>query len=75
MRIEKKNSKNIVSFENVPKGTVFKDENETIYMRLDSFYRTGSVGYDAVVLENGSLVFFGNRDEKVEVLKDAVLTY
>lgn len=75
MRIEKKNLKNIVSFENVPKGTVFKDENETIYMRLDSFYRTGSVGYDAVVLENGSLVFFGNRDEKVEVLKDAVLTY
>lgn len=75
MRIEKKNFKNIVSFENVPKGTVFKDENETIYMRLDSFYRTGSVGYDAVVLENGSLVFFGNRDEKVEVLKDAVLTY
>lgn len=75
MRIEKKNFKNIVSFENVPKGTVFKDENETIYMRLDSFYRTGSVGYDAVALENGSLVFFGNRDEKVEVLKDAVLTY
>lgn len=75
MKIEKKNFKNIVSFENVPKGTVFKDENETIYMRLDSFYRTGSVGYDAVVLENGSLVFFGNRDEKVEVLKDAVLTY
>ena len=75
MRIEKKNFKNIVSFENVPGGAVFEDEQGTIYMRLDSFYRTGSVGYDAVVLENGSLVFFGNRDEKVEVLKDAVLTY
>ena len=75
MKIVKENFKNIVSFENVPRGAVFEDEQGTIYMKLDSSYKAGSVGYDAVVLENGSLVFFGNRDEKVEVLKDAVLTY
>lgn len=76
MRIEKKNFKNIVSFENVPRGAVFEDEQGTIYMKLDSSYKAGSaVQYDSVILENGRLVFFSNRDEKIEILKDAVLTY
>ena len=75
MKIEKKSVANVVLFENVPEGDVFKDENGVIYMKLDIFYRTGSVGYNAINLENGSLVYFGNLDEKVEVLKDAVLTY
>ena len=77
MRIEKKNSKNIVTFKDVPKGSAFKDENETIYMKLDYSYKVGlAAQYDSVLIENGSLVSFGDRNEEVvEILENAVLMY
>lgn len=75
MKIVKENHKNTVTFENVPRGAVFKDEDGIIYMRLAFSYKAGSaVQYDSIILKNGRLVFFSNRNEEVEVLKDAVLT-
>ena len=77
MRIEKKNSKNIVTFKDVPKGSAFKDEDGTVYMKLDYSYKVGlAAQYDSVLIENGSLVSFGDRDEEVvEILENAVLMY
>lgn len=76
MKIVKENHKNTVTFKNVPRGAVFKDEEGTIYMRLDSPCKSApAVQYDSVILENGKLIFFSNRNEEVEVLEDAVLTY
>lgn len=77
MRIEKKNSKNIVTFKDVPKGSAFKDEEGAIYMKLDYCYKVGlAAQYDSVLLEDGSLVSFGDRNEEmVEILENAVLTY
>lgn len=77
MRIEKKNSKNIVTFKDVPKGSVFKDEDGTVYMKLYYSYKVGlAAQYDSVLIENGSLVSFGDRNEEaVEILPDAVLIY
>lgn len=77
MRIEKKDSKNIVTFKDVPKGSAFKDEDGTVYMKLDYSYKVGlAAQYDSVLIENGSLVSFGDRDEEVvEILENAVLMY
>lgn len=76
MRIERGNTNNIISFENVSMGTVFKDEEGTVYMKLDSCYKNSStVLYNAVGLENGSLVYFNDPNEKVEIFENAVLTY
>ena len=77
MRIEKKNSKNIVTFKDVPKGSIFKDEDGTVYMKLDYSYKVGlAAQYDSALIENGSLVSFGDRNEEaVEILPDAVLMY
>ena len=77
MRIEKKDSKNIVTFKDVPKGSAFKDEDGTVYMKLDYRYKVGlAAQYDSVLIENGSLVSFGDRNEEVvEILENAVLMY
>ncbi len=77
MRIEKKDSKNIVTFKDVPKGSAFKDEDGTVYMKLDYSYKVGlAAQYDSVLIENGSLVSFGDRNEEVvEILENAVLMY
>lgn len=76
MKIKRKNITNATLFEDVPAGTVFKDEEETVYMKLDFCYKNPSaVLYNAVDLENGSLVYFNDPNEEVEVLENAVLTY
>lgn len=76
MKIERGNTNNIISFESVSMGTVFKDEEGTVYMKLDSCYKNSSaVLYNAVDLENGSLVYFNDPNEKVEIFENAVLTY
>lgn len=76
MRIRKASAANVILFEDVPAGTVFKDEEENICMKLESCYLSISgTRYNAVILGNGGLVYFNDPNEEVEVLKDAVLTY
>lgn len=73
MKIEKKP---ITRFKDIPSGAIFKDAEDTIYMKLDACYKHASIVlYNAVVLENGSLVYFDDQNEKVEILENAVLTY
>lgn len=76
MKLEKRSNANLVPFKNVPAGAVFRDTENTVYMKLDACYKHASIVlYNAVVLENGSLVYFDDQNEKVEVLDDAILTY
>lgn len=76
MKIRKESAANIILFEDAPGGTVFKDEEENICMRLDACYISVSgVRYNAVILGNGGLIYFNDPNEEVEVLKNAVLTY
>lgn len=76
MKIEKKSADNIILFEDVPIGTVFKDDEGGIYMKLDSCYMSVSgIRFNAVILGNGSPVYFNDPKEEVEVLENAVLTY
>ncbi len=77
MKIEEKPPiVNISLFEDVPRGTVFKDEEGTIYMKLDSGYKSPDlVGlYNAVDLKYGILICFNDPNEEVEILKNAILT-
>lgn len=74
MKINKKF--NTTTFRDVRPGAVFQDTEGTVYMKLDTCYKFASVTlYNAVVLENGSLVYFADETEKVEVLDDAILNY
>ena len=76
MKIRKESAANVIPFENVSMGNVFKDEEGGIYMKLDFCYmRASGVHYNAVSLEYGRLVYFDNPIEKVEVLEKAILTY
>ena len=76
MKIRKESAANIILFEDVPGGTVFKDEEENICMKLESCYMSISgVRYNAVILGNGGLIYFNDPNEEVEILKNAVLTY
>lgn len=77
MKIKKGSAANVILFEDVPGGTVFKDEGGTFYMKLDSGYKSpGLIGlYNAVNLKYGTLIRFCDPNEEVEILKDAVLTY
>lgn len=76
MKIKKESAANVILFEDVPSGTVFKDGEENICMKLESCYMSISgVRYNAVILGNGGLIYFNDPNEEVEVLKNAVLTY
>lgn len=79
MKIRKESTDNTISFEDVSTGTVFKDEQGCIYMKLASCYKFSpedlGTQYNVVFLKNGSLVYFNDPKEKVEVLENAVLTY
>jgi len=70
MKIEKKF--NTTTFKDVLPGAVFRDADGTIYLKFDDYYY--KYAYNAIALDNGSLVNF-NDNEKVEILKDAILTY
>lgn len=73
MKIEKKST---TCFKDIPAGAVFRDTESTVYMKLDACYKHASIVlYNTVVLENGSLVYFDDQNEKVEILENAVLTY
>lgn len=74
MKIERKNTDNILCFRDVNPGVVLKDSEGVIYMKLDWKYGNATTSRNAVVLEIGCLVFFC-EDEEVEILPDAVLTY
>lgn len=66
----------VTRFKDIPVGAVFRDTKNTVYMKLDACYKHASIAlYNAVVLENGSLVYFDDQNEKVEILENAVLTY
>ena len=70
MKLEKRSVTNVISFDDVPEGTAFKDKNEAICMKV-----AGNVlCRNAINLETGSLYFYDDKDE-VEILEDAVLTY
>lgn len=70
------NKKSTTYFKNVPAGAVFRDIEGTIYMKLDVCYKNASVVlYNAVILENGSLTYIEDRENDIEVLENAVLTY
>ena len=77
MKIRKESAANVILFEDVPGGTVFKDEEENICMKLESCYMMSASGirYNAIILEAGCLIYFNDPNEEVEVLKNAVLTY
>lgn len=72
MKIEKKNPKKIVAFENVLAGTVFKGATGMICMKLEAEYE--ELPRNAVNLNSGSLYLYDDKEE-VEVLENAVLTY
>lgn len=72
MKIEKKSVANVVPFENLFEGTVFKDENGAVCMKFEAEYE--ELPRNAINLETGSLYLYDDADE-VEVLENAVLTY
>ena len=76
MKIKKKPADNVILFEDVPVGIVFKDEAGDIYMKLDSCYKNNPTRlFNAVGLGDGRLAFFNDPNEEVEILENAVLTY
>lgn len=74
MKIEKKSVANIIPFGDVPEGTVFKDKNEAVCMKVAGNYGKSILSRNAIDLETGSLYLYDDKEE-VEILKDAVLTY
>lgn len=74
MKIEKKSVANVVPFENLFEGTVFKDENGAVCMKFAGNYGKAVLSRNAINLETGSLYLYDDADE-VEVLENAVLTY
>lgn len=75
MKIEKKSLANVVPFENLFGGVVFKDKNGAVCMKFESNYQGKfDIRRNAINLDTGSLYLYDD-DEEVEVLEDAVLTY
>ncbi len=70
MKIEKKDIDNVFRFGDVKPGFVFKDKDGIIYMALHLEYGPRN----AVALDTGCLALF-DKNERVEILEDAVLMY
>lgn len=75
MKIEKKSVANVVPFEDVLEGVVFKDKNGAVCMKFEGNYQDNfDIHRNAINLDTGSLYFY-DYDEEVEILENAVLTY
>lgn len=74
MKIEKKNPKKVVAFGDVLAGTVFRDKNEAVCMKIAGTYGQYILCRNAINLDTGSLYSYDD-DEEVEILEDAILTY
>ena len=74
MKIEKKSVANIIPFRDVLEGTVFKDKDEVVCMKVADSYGKYVMSCNAINLETGNLYLYDDAEE-VEVLENAVLTY
>lgn len=74
MKIEKKSVANIIPFGDVPEGTVFKDKDKCVCMKVADNYIKSILSRNAIDLVTGTLYFYDDTEE-VEVLENAVLTY
>jgi len=72
MLIERRSPINLVPFEDVFPGVVFKDEDGTICMKVER--KQNNFFYNAVNLETGNLYSYDDSCI-VEILEDAILTY
>lgn len=76
MKIEKKSVNNFILFKDIPVGGVFKDWNEVICMKFEDNCEKFNMSptRNAINLSSGHF-FLYDDEERVEFLKDAVLTY
>ncbi len=62
MKIEVKQDRNGVSFEDIFAGVVFRDD-ETYYIKTIGTFRHEGIEYNAISLDDGAFAFFVSNDE------------